>query len=168
VFDPVAILAPALASVREKDAAVDELWVHTVEFLIDRSGQPPAAPKDWRREVKLECKCADCRELQVFTFNPAEQTHRFRVRQDRRQHLHQQIQRHALEMTHVTERKGSPQTLVCTKDRRRYQRRCQQYIKDIDTLKALAEQPRNVSAKNGGAQKRINTACSLASKWSPI
>lgn len=71
-------------------------------------------------------------------------------------------------MTHVTERKGSPQTLVCTKDRRRYQRRCQQYIKDIDTLKALAEQPRNLSAKNGDAQKRINTACSLASKWSPI
>ena len=68
--------------------------------------------------MKLSCTCADCRELQAFTLDPAEQGHRFRVRKERRQHLRQKIERHSLDMTHVTDRTGSPQTLVCTKDRR--------------------------------------------------
>jgi hypothetical protein len=168
VFDPVTILTPALASIRHWEGAVDELWAHSVEFLLNRSGQPPAAPKDWRQDVKLECKCGDCRELQAFTLDPAEQTHRFRIRKDRRQHLHQQIEKHGLDMTHVTDRKGSPQTLVCTKDRRTYKRRCNQYRKDIAALKSLEDLARNLSARNVGAQRRIESACSLARKWSPV
>jgi uncharacterized DUF497 family protein len=65
------------------------------------------------------------------------QVARFRVRQDRRQHLHQQIERHGLDMTHVTDRKGSPQTLVCTKTRRTYQRRCEQHRADCASMRAL-------------------------------
>jgi len=42
-------------------------------------------------------------------------------------------------LTHVTERKGSPQTLVCTKARRNYSRRCEEYQLDIAALTALAE-----------------------------
>jgi hypothetical protein len=61
------------------------------------------------------------------------------MRQDRRQHLHRQIARHELDMTHVTERKGSPQTLVCTKTRRNYQRRCKEYRQEAVALAALAE-----------------------------
>jgi hypothetical protein len=168
VFDPVIILVPALAVVREQnDAAVARLWEHSAEFLLVRSGEPPTAPKDWRQDIKLSCSCPDCRELQAFTLDPAEQTHRFRVRQDRRQHLHQKIQQHGLDMTHVTDRKGSPQTLVCTKDHRSYQRRCEQYRKDIAALTALAEQARKTSAANADRLKRIEAARSLAAKWSP-
>jgi hypothetical protein len=65
--------------------------------------------------------------------------HRFRVNKDRRQHLHRQIEGHGLDMTHVTERKGSPQTLVCTKTRHSYLRRCAEYRQDIAALTALAE-----------------------------
>lgn len=89
------------------------------------------------RIVKLSCRCEDCRELQAFALNPDEQTHRFRVRKDRRQPLHRNIERHGLDMTHVTERKGSPQTLVCTKTRRTYERRCDQYQKDISSMSTL-------------------------------
>lgn len=42
-------------------------------------------------------------------------------------------------MTHVTERKGSPQTLVCTKTRRGYERRCNAYRHDVAALATLAE-----------------------------
>ena len=138
-----------------------------MEFLLRRSGQPPAAPTDWRQDVKLSCTCADCRELQTFVLDPVQQTHRFRVRQDRRQHLHGQIERHGLDMTHVTDRKGSPQTLVCTKDRRSYQRRCDQYRKDIAALTDLMEQGRKNSVESAGALHRIAAACSLAAEWSP-
>jgi hypothetical protein len=167
VFDPVAVLTPALAMIREWDAAVKRLWEHSAEFLLRRSGRPPESPKDWRQDVKLSCACADCRELQKFALDPVEQTHRFRVRQERRQHLHQMSERHSLDMTHVTERKGSPQTLVCTKDRRSYQRRCDQYRKDIAALTSLEEQAVKSSAKSEGALKRIAAARTLAKEWSP-
>ncbi len=167
VFDPVTILVPALGMVGKQDAATKRLWEHSTEFLLARSGHPPVAPTDWRQEVKLSCSCADCRELQAFTLDLAEQTHRFRVRQDRRQHLHQQIERHKLDMTHVTERKGSPQTLVCTKDRRSYKRMCEQYRKDIAALAALAEQADKSPDSNEPALERVKAARSLAANWSP-
>ena len=167
VFDPVTVLVPALAVVREWDAATQRLWDHSAQFLLERSGCPPESPKDWRQDVKLECTCADCQELQAFTLDRVEQTHRFRVRKDRRQHLHQQIERHELGITHVTDRSGSPQTLVCTKDRRGYKRRCEQYRKDLAALASLEEQAEKSPAANQGALKRIGAACALAAEWSP-
>ena len=47
------------------------------------------------------------------------------------------IDRHSLDMTHVTERVGSPQTLVCTKDRRTFDRRMKQYRQDVAAMCAL-------------------------------
>ncbi len=167
IFDPVTILTPALGVVRQQDAATGELWKHCAGFLLDRSGNPPAAPADWRQEVKLSCSCADCRELQAFVLDLVEQTHRFRVRQDRRQHLHQMIEKHGLDLTHVTERKGSPQTLVCTKTRRSYQRRCDEYRKDIAALALLAELPDQAVA-SAAARKKIAAACASAAQWSPV
>jgi 2OG-Fe(II) oxygenase superfamily len=167
VFDPVTILVPALGSLSAWDAAAAQLWEHSVEFLLRRSSRPPEVPRDWRQDVKLSCSCVDCRELQKFVLDPVEQAHRFRVRQDRRQHLHQQIERHSLDMTHVTDRKGSPQTLVCTKDRRSYLRRCEQYRKDIAALAALAGRAKKSSAGNADELKRIDTARALAAEWAP-
>ena len=164
VFDPVTILVPALRSVHAWDAASMRLWEHSAEFLFKRSGRPPETPKDWRQDVKLSCACPDCRELVAFSLDPVEQTHRFRVRQDRRQHLHQMIEKHGLDITHITERKGSPQTLVCTKDRRSYERRCEQYRKDIAALTALAELA-NQSAMTSGSLEKIEDARALAAGW---
>jgi len=42
-------------------------------------------------------------------------------------------------MSHVTERRGSPQTLICTKTRRNYECRCEQHKTDITSLKRLAQ-----------------------------
>jgi hypothetical protein len=43
------------------------------------------------------------------------------VRKERRQHLHQIIDRHGCDLTHITDRRGSPQTLVCTKTTASYE-----------------------------------------------
>ncbi len=53
-----------------------------------------------------------------------------------RQQLHQRIDMKRCDVTDVTERSGSPQTLVCTKTQRSYERRIKQF--DADT-KLLAE-----------------------------
>ncbi|MEW6304950.1 MAG: 2OG-Fe(II) oxygenase [Verrucomicrobiota bacterium] len=166
VFDPVTVLVPALASLRAWDGAAVNLWAHSATYLLQRSSRPPEAPRDWRQDVKLSCSCADCRELQKFTLDPEAQVARFRVRQDRRQHLHQMIEKHDLDMTHMTERKGSPQTLVCTKNRRSYQRRCEQYRKDIAALASLSQLIREEIGSEE-LLKRIETARSLANRWSP-
>jgi len=40
-------------------------------------------------------------------------------------------------MTHATGRVGSPQTLVCTKDRRTFDRRMEQYRDEIAAMRTL-------------------------------
>jgi hypothetical protein len=144
VFNPATLIVSALQLLRERngdavlrDNEFQRLWAHSAEFLLARSEQPPESPKDWRLDVKIACRCDDCRELQAFALDPASQTHRFRVKKERRQHLHQQIDSHRLDMTHVTEHTGSLQTLVCSKTRATYERQCQQYKEDLVSMAAL-------------------------------
>jgi hypothetical protein len=112
-----------------------------------------------RARVPTAGSCSRSRET------PLDQTHRFRVKKERRQHLHQQIEAHSLDMTHVTDRNGSPQTLVCTKDRRSYQHRCDQYRKDNAALGHLAERAKKSSAGNPVMLKHLAAARTLAEKW---
>jgi hypothetical protein len=141
MFDPATLIVPALQLLCERngDAVLNDkefqrLWRHCAESLLARSEQPPESPRDWRQSVKIVCRCEDCRELQGFAFDPGTQTHRFRVRKERCQHLHQQIDRHRLDMTHVTVRTGSPQTLVCSKTRATNERQCRQYNEDLHSF----------------------------------
>jgi hypothetical protein len=146
VFDPNTVLAPAIALCIERQgmrmkpgSPCRRLWKHAVELLLQRSEMPPEPPRDWRQEVKLRCQCEDCKELAAFAGDPASQYHRFSVRQNRRKHLEIVLKSEHLDMSHVTERRGSPQTLVCTKTRRSYARRCEQHKTDITSLKRLAQ-----------------------------
>ena len=166
VFDPVTVLVPALELLGERDAAATELWEHCAAFMLARSGRAPEAPRDWRLDVKVSCPCAECRELQQFALDLDAQTHRFRVRAERRSHLETQIFQHGLDMKCVTDRKGSPQTLVCTKDRRSYQRRCEEYLRDIAALAALAELGAATGATAASLQG-IVAARALAAQWRP-
>lgn len=143
-FDPGSVIIPALELLRQRhgdpicrEGPFCRLWEHCAEFLLARSEYPPEPPKDWRQEVKLSCSCEDCRELEVFALNPAEKTHHFRVRKDRRRHLHQTIDHYRLDMTHETERRGSPYTLVCTKTRRTFEQRQRQYEMDLSSMSSL-------------------------------
>ncbi len=143
-FDPARVIVSALSLMRARDrrpiSADDDrqhLWHHAARILLARSEHPPEAPKDWRQKGRIRCTCGDCRELQTFVLDPIERTHRFRLRKDRRRHLHEQIQRHGLDMAHETERRGSPQTLVCTKTRRTYERQCAEHKADVTAMSTL-------------------------------
>ena len=71
------------------------------------------------------------------------------------------IDRHRLDMTHMTERVGSPQTLVCTKDRRTFDRRMKQYHDEIAAMRTLVK----IAPKLGVAAalcKRIQVAVKRA------
>ena len=169
IFSPVALVVPTIERIcggrQEKTAALDSsirhLWTSAAEFLLRYSEVPPQPPSDWRLHVELKCSCPDCRELLNFARDPAERIHRFRVKKERRRHLHNVIDRHRLDMTHVTERAGSPQTLVCTKDRRTFDRRVKQYKDEIAAMRTLVR----LAAKSGGASdlsKRMEDAVKRA------
>ena len=66
-------------------------------------------------------------------------------------------------MTQVTERVGSPQTLVCTKDRRTFDRRMKQYRHEIAAMRALvAMAPTSASAAD--LRARIQAAAKLSAE----
>jgi hypothetical protein len=168
IYAPDAVLVPALSRLRQQhgakaaDSAFWSLWRHAAEFLLARSEFPPPEPTDWAQPVKLNCRCADCRELEAFARDPVSQVHRFRVRKDRRQHLHETIERYQLDMTHQTERIGSPQTLVCTKTRWTYEKRCQQYAQDIGHFKTLAAVAVDLPASSQSLLDRLHKAIDRA------
>src|SRR5262249_49850893 len=96
----------------------------------------------------------DCRMLSRFLRDPEQRVGRFPLRKERRRHLHQQIDQHQCDCTHVTERKGSPQTLVCTKTQASYERRKKQFAVDTKLLAELealaAVEPRAAVRRSPG------------------
>jgi len=143
------------------DAAAGRLWVHAAEFLLARSERPPATPTDWRQAVTLACKCEDCRELQVFALNEHAQVARFRMHQGRRSHVENQIRHQDLDIKCETDTKGRPQTLVCTKTRRKFQRQCEQHGADCAAMNALLDLVRPVPDALAGLAQRLATAKEL-------
>jgi hypothetical protein len=133
-----------LPEVPEARAAAERLLDHCRTELKAATAKEIEPPADWAREANLACKCEDCRALTRFLHDPTARVGRFPIRKERRQHLHEQIDMRKLDCTHVTERKGSPQTLVCTKTQGAYERRLTQYHVDqrlLAELASLGEQP---------------------------
>ena len=113
------------------------LWCHAADFLLARSAKPPEEPRDWTIGANVGCRCEHCSRLRNFCKDPAARTARFPLRKDLRAHLHQTIDRRGLDIEHVTERRGRPFTLVCTKTRAGYQRRLAEYAEDVSCMRGL-------------------------------
>lgn len=136
------ILPAALEQVSRQEgltssAAYTPLWRQAAAFLLARSATVPEEPRDWRIASEIDCDCRHCAKLRAFCRNPAARTERFPLRKDLRKHLHRIIDAHRLDMSHVTERRGRPYTLVCTKNRASYRRRLTEYGKDVSWMRSL-------------------------------
>jgi 2OG-Fe(II) oxygenase superfamily len=147
-----------LSKVPAAQPAAEKLLQHCLTELRTATAQPIEPPKDWKRDADLGCKCEDCRMLSRFLRDPEQRIGRFPLRKDRRQHLHQQIDKHRIDLTHVTNRVGSPQTLVCTKTQASYERRLQQYHVDaklLAELEALAGGDRSTAVKRSSRRRSV-------------
>ena len=127
-------------------AAFARLWRSAAGALLARSAEPPAPPGDWTIAANAGCRCEHCDKLRDFCKDPAARTARFPLRKDLRAHLHQIIDNQQLDIEHVTERRGRPFTLVCTKTRASHERRLAEYAEDVSCMQGLLE------AAPGGAQ----------------
>jgi hypothetical protein len=121
----------------KQQCAINEWLDACQKNLKSLTKQLPEEPDNFCREAIISCRCADCQELILFLKNPTEKAHGFRIRKDRRQHLHQIIEKHECDVDHVTERIGSPQLLVCTKNINSFKRNLQKYETNKKRLAAL-------------------------------
>ncbi len=122
-------------------------WLAACRRQLEKyTHEAPQKPIDYRRPDKLSCNCKDCYELSLFLSNALERQHLFAVRKDRRRHLHEIIRRHHCDLTHVTERKGSPYTLVCTKTTATYNAALKTYKRDLENLKRIVVLEKTISA----------------------
>jgi hypothetical protein len=127
-------LEKQLAKHPDRSAAI-AFWLAACRGALENCvAQAPETPKDFRRPNKLSCNCADCRALSLFLANPNEREGRFPLAKHRRQHLHQIIDSNKCDCTHVTERRGRPYTLVCTKTTASYDVACKTYDRDRKNL----------------------------------
>jgi hypothetical protein len=144
VYSPDSMLFQAVEAIRsrlrtgiQRDRGYTGLWKITTDFLLARSSTPPPEPKDWAQPFKQGCTCADCRALRAFAVDPDARQCRFPLNKGRRQHLHRRIDGDGMDMTHETERRGRPYTLVCTKTRASHEQRLRQYAEDIRKMEFL-------------------------------
>ena len=105
--------------------------------LENRTAQAPRKPTNYRRADKLSCTCGDCSALSAFLADPDQEQGRFPLAKKRRQHLHQIIDRNRCDLTHVTERRSSPFTLVCTKTTASYEAACKIHQRDLKNLSRI-------------------------------
>ena len=120
-------------------AAFSQLWRHAADALLARSAEPPPPPGDWTIAANTGCRCKHCDRLRNFCKDPVARKARFPLRKDLRAHLHQIIDNQKLDIEHVTERRGRPFTLVCTKTRASHKRRRAEYRKDVSCMRGLIE-----------------------------
>ena len=131
-------LAPRLEALSPPGRAVRHWLSACRRELQARTAQAPQAPVDYRRAAELSCKCTDCRALSRFLADPNERECRMPLNENRRGHLRGIIQTNRCDVTHVTERKGRPFKLVCTKTTASYDRACETFMRDQRNLSQLA------------------------------
>ncbi|MGH7225162.1 MAG: hypothetical protein ACRELF_18225, partial [Gemmataceae bacterium] len=131
-------LQPWLKKHVKKRCAPLSRWLAACrEQLQALTAQEPQPPTDFRRAATVSCKCADCAELKRFLEEPRESEHRFRAIEHRRRHLQDQISRHHCDLDLRTEKKGSPHTLVCTKNTASYKACLNKFHQDQVHLKTI-------------------------------
>ena len=136
VLTPAALALAKLAESKSWPAAA-RLREESLDHLRRRIALPLEAPRDWTRANPLKCKCADCRALGAFLVAPDQQQWRLKAVQDRRSHVEQSVRSAACDLDLTTERRGSPHTLVATKNEASYRRRAEQRRQDLEHVSAL-------------------------------
>src|SRR5262249_42067714 len=93
--------------------------------------EPLAPPKDFARSNTLTCRCPHCAELGQFLADPARRQWMFRAVQHDRSHVESTIRNGRPDVDTETLRRGSPHTLICTKNRKSYEAKARQRQEDL-------------------------------------
>lgn len=76
---------------------------------------PQRAKDDWRMPSPFACTCELCQTLNEFLEHPIQTTFVWPLAQDKRAHIHRQLDRYELSVNHTTRREGRPYKLTLEK-----------------------------------------------------
>jgi hypothetical protein len=131
-YDFDTVLIPAMGSPQTAgQAAVQRLRDACVAHLDARIALPLEPPRDWRRDSTLGCHCKDCQALAVYLGDAAQKVWIFAAVEARRRHVESTIRNAVCDVGMMTERRGSPHRLICTKNQASYDRRRVQRANDL-------------------------------------
>jgi hypothetical protein len=141
-YKPDAVLVPAVCTLfgladLKASSAVRRLRDACVAHLSARAGETLEAPKDWRRPATISCSCRNCGEVNRFLGSPERQTWLLRAAEADRAHVEENIKDAQCDLDMMTDRRGRPYTLVCTKNQASYERQLKQRQQDLADLKRL-------------------------------
>lgn len=134
-------IADGLAETPAARSAYSRLHEHCLTHLRAATASPPEPPADWRRDAELKCPCDDCKAIRRFLADPELSVARFPLAERRRRHIHSEIESSRADCTHLTDRVGSPYSLVCKKTNASHDRRRKQYLEDSKLLQELEALP---------------------------
>lgn len=160
VFDPRTLLAPFQAKLHtlgKFNQKLFSLWEHASTHLLNKSEYPPAPPTNWTQKVQIKCSCEDCKCLVKFAQDPMMTVHRFKVGQDRRNHISTILRQYRMDVSTETEETGRPYTLVCTKTRQSYQEKCNQHEADIKAMQQLIKVLTGLSESAGSELVKLRS-----------
>ncbi len=139
-----AVLVPAVrtllvgATASQGLATIEQLRAACVAHLRARIAEPLGAPADWRRTSALPCHCRNCTELARFLADSERRTWVLKAAEAERNHVEGSIRQAGSDLDTMTDRRGRPYSLVCTKNQASYERRAKQRRQDLKVLALLA------------------------------
>ena len=136
------VIVPALRRVAQRPALLNRpagqrLRVAVLAHLQARVALPLAPPADAQRDAQVSCRCEHCQGLSRFLRSTTQEVWRFKAREADRSHVTDTIREGGHDVDCITERKGSPHVLVCSKNQASYERRVKQRHADLDDLQRL-------------------------------
>ena len=135
------------------------VWRIAADFHLERSDIFPKKPSHWIIDAPT-CDCHLCQELKLFCTSTNTRTEQFAVTQSDYVHLYKQIDKDNLDIDYDLDSTGPSLMLVCTKNRKGYVRRLEEYENDIENLRALLDSLPNSmnSGERDDFQLRIDSA----------
>jgi hypothetical protein len=122
---------------RKSGAAMTSLHAACLAHLEARAAEPLEAPKDWSRASDIRCSCEHCAALSRFLASPVSETWTLKAPERVRGHVEGEIKAARADLDVRTERRGSPYTLICRKNRASYERRDAQRRQDLADIALL-------------------------------
>lgn len=111
-----------VAPARRAAMGLEALASHCAGLLAARLQAPARRADDWSISLPSTCRCELCAELGAFLSDPTQTKLEWPLAKERRGHVHDRIDRHALPVRHETRRSGSPYTLVLEKTAELFER----------------------------------------------
>jgi len=133
-----AVLVSAARDLPADAPGTGPLRAACVAHLSARAAEPLAPPSDLRRDSTLPCRCPRCTELARFLDDPGRATWVLKAAEADRSHVEGTIRAAGSDVDTVTDRRGRPYSLVCTKTQASYGRRARQRKQDLADLALLA------------------------------